>query len=384
MINKRQSNFELMRIVSMMMIIVGHTFSWGGITRVASPHIEKLIYAVYAIILVHVNSFVLLSGYFQSDSKFKIKKALKLLIIMYFYKALIVLIGINFGWFSLTKNEILWQLCPINFSNYWFLNLYIVLYFLSPFLNKFINCLTKNNMSKLLVVLFVFCSVLTTITNQEIFFNSNGYSLVQFIFLYFVGAYIRKFVIDNEKKSLLYNEKKKLIVYFYISISLFILCFILNYFLYRFGIIMMNKDGLIYTFGNILKSSFMHYDNPLIIIGSISYFMFFVLLKFRSRAINILASSVMSVYIIHETGVFRSTLYSWFSLNKLKYVFSYKIFIRVLFIAVAIFIGATVVDFVRKILSKSLYIFIDKFNLFKNTRLKLKKIENKINLWMNI
>lgn len=147
---------------------------------------------------------------------------------------------------------------------------------------------------------------------------------------------------------------------------------------------MMNKGGLIYTFGNILKSSFMHYDNPLVIIGSVSYFIFFALLKFKSKTINILSSSVMSIYIIHETSVFRDTLYSWFSLNKLGYVTSYRIFIKVLIIAIMIFIGATIIDFARKCISKGLYIIINKLAILRTSKLKLKKLEKEIDLWMNI
>ena len=68
---KRESNFELLRVICMLMIITGHTFSWGGILNASNPNIASMIYVVYAIILVEVNCFILLTGYFQSKSKFK-------------------------------------------------------------------------------------------------------------------------------------------------------------------------------------------------------------------------------------------------------------------------------------------------------------------------
>lgn len=70
----RNSSFELMRIVSMIFIVIGHTLSWGGVTDSANDFLKLIIYIIYALIVVHVNSFVLLTGYYQVQSKFKIKK----------------------------------------------------------------------------------------------------------------------------------------------------------------------------------------------------------------------------------------------------------------------------------------------------------------------
>ena len=67
----------------MLMIITGHTLSWGGILNASNPKIASMIHIIYAIILVEVNCFILLTGFFQSKSKFKIKKFINLLFITY-------------------------------------------------------------------------------------------------------------------------------------------------------------------------------------------------------------------------------------------------------------------------------------------------------------
>ena len=56
---ERNSNFELMRIISMLFIVIGHTLSWGGVTSSTDGVLKLIIYIVYSLIAVHVNSFVL-------------------------------------------------------------------------------------------------------------------------------------------------------------------------------------------------------------------------------------------------------------------------------------------------------------------------------------
>ena len=181
----RYSNYELMRIVSIMFVIIGHTFLHGGIVDNATPGVYNLIKFVYAIIIIHVNSFVLVSGYFQSKLKFKISKALKLLFYMWLYTLLIMVVGMHFGWFEVSKIDLIKAIIPINFLSYWYIKMYIVLYCLSPFLNKAIAALSKKDYRRLLLAMFILCSLVTTISNQTFYPNSRGYSLVNFVFLYF-------------------------------------------------------------------------------------------------------------------------------------------------------------------------------------------------------
>ena len=48
--------------------------------------------------LVHVNSFVILSGYYQSDSKFKFSKLIKMIFQVIFYLIIITVVCIKIGW----------------------------------------------------------------------------------------------------------------------------------------------------------------------------------------------------------------------------------------------------------------------------------------------
>ena len=57
----RQSNFELMRIVSMLFIIIWHIIVHGGIINCTGT-LKLVIDFIYLFTVVHVNSFVLLTG----------------------------------------------------------------------------------------------------------------------------------------------------------------------------------------------------------------------------------------------------------------------------------------------------------------------------------
>ena len=74
----RESNFELMRIISMFMIVLWHVIIHGRLLG-SSTGLTNLIYnLLLCVFIVHVNSFILASGYFQSNNNFSLKKFLKL------------------------------------------------------------------------------------------------------------------------------------------------------------------------------------------------------------------------------------------------------------------------------------------------------------------
>ena len=63
----RNSNYELMRIISMLFIVLWHVILHGNISsNCANDGILAIFDVMLLFIIVHVNSFVLLTGYFQS------------------------------------------------------------------------------------------------------------------------------------------------------------------------------------------------------------------------------------------------------------------------------------------------------------------------------
>ena len=94
----RKSNFELMRIISMFFIIVCHVIDSGNLINNCRNSTLIIIFEMFMFLTrVHVNSFMLLSGYFQSKSKFKIKKLFKMILQVWFYLIIFFLIALKFN-----------------------------------------------------------------------------------------------------------------------------------------------------------------------------------------------------------------------------------------------------------------------------------------------
>ena len=165
----RNSNMELMRIVSMLFIIIFHliyrTFSIHDYQMSSATYL--LVRFIIAITLVHVNSFVLLTGYFQYEKKLKFSKLLSINNATWFYSILFLLIALflteNMNIplvYPITSLDIFKTLIPLDYGLYWYIGLYLLLYLLSPILNTVIANSNQKRLLKIIIVLFFVLSQL--------------------------------------------------------------------------------------------------------------------------------------------------------------------------------------------------------------------------------
>ena len=77
---KRQVNFELLRILCMYMIVIGHCLFHGRVTAKLGYGTVNyfLSYLIQSFSVVHVNCFVMIGGYFAIDRTFRSGRAVKL------------------------------------------------------------------------------------------------------------------------------------------------------------------------------------------------------------------------------------------------------------------------------------------------------------------
>ena len=356
---KRKSNFELMRIVSMIMIIIWHLILFGNFYESSSGMTRIFLDFLKVLLVVHVNSFILLSGHFQCEKEFKFSKFLKLFNLIWFYKVIILLIVLFIGFTSLSTLDILKNLSPINYNDYWFLGSYLVLYLISPMLNKVINNSSKKSLLKYIIVIFLIVSILSTFTIEEAFFNNYGYSISNFILLYFIGAYIRKYPIKIKK--LTNKTKQLLLIGGYLFFSLF--NFLLLYFSYQIE----NINSISNYISSIFKSSF-YYDNPFVIICSILFFLFFKNLNIKSsKVINLISSTVLGVYLIHNNKLLRGFVFDCFGNGSLM-TNGLKVFLFLIIQSLLLFIICSLIELIRIYLFK----LINRFELTKKIKYKLK------------
>jgi len=103
----RQMGLELLRIIAIFLILCVHLLNAGGFKSHSASGLEtKLLGFLDCIFSVSVNVFVLISGYFLVNSKFKYKKIISLWLNVLFYSVLFYLLNIiitkqHFNFFDL-------------------------------------------------------------------------------------------------------------------------------------------------------------------------------------------------------------------------------------------------------------------------------------------
>ena len=316
----RNSNHELMRIISMFFIVLGHVLLFGKLLDKTNGSINYIYYLFEFILIVHVNSYVLVSGYYQSKSSFKISKVWDVIKCNWFYRILFTIIFLAAGLITVSKVDILIDILPVSFSNYWFINCYLMLYCLSPFINSLIKNLTKNNYQKLLVVGFLLICVIPTISNGKILFN-NGYSLYSFVYLYLVGGYLRIYPLEDSYFFRIFSKKAFQII----MITIFVLCVLLNNILFYYGKQIDSINSFFSLVSYYIKCTSLNYSNPIVVIQSIAYFSFFTTLTIKSKIINYISNLMLGVYFIHENNYMRLYIYKWLKIasgpiNKNSYI----------------------------------------------------------------
>lgn len=315
-VGKKQhsSNFELLRIVCMLLIICGHIVMVHGYDEVgdSSWYIKQV---VNPFCTVAVNVFVLISGYF--GIKQNKKKLWKLIWMVTFYCAVFLCLSLYLGIHQLSIMKDWMQLVPVVTKQYWFITVYFALCLVSPFLNKLVEVLEKEMYKKLLLTCFALFVVLPTfavILNFKTITLDSGYGLINFMFLYLLGRYIRLHYTPSWNKYLFA---------YFCSMSVMAAFQILYSKLLGFDF-----DALI------------SYDTLFTFTGAVSLFFFFQQLGFTSKIINALAAPCLAVYVIHINPIifrplFENVLHvnSYYGMN---YIASLVLFPFVIYITCAI------------------------------------------------
>lgn len=331
---KRNSNIELLRIISMILIIAYH-YGIHGFESVEMTTLSFNKYFVDILSLVGkigVCCFVLISGYYMINSKFTIKKLWKLIgeVIFYSWTILILFLTILPANDALNETNVIKYMFPISQQGYWFITCYIVLMLLSPYLNKFIFHLEKKELINLIFLMTFLWSLCSTFLNADLAYSRIGY----FVLLYCIGAYIKLYVKFDDKC------KKINKVILFISIFLLILSSILlNY------------------YGYLSDSTYFANENSfLVLIIAVSMFLYFVHKKeYSNSVINNIAKCTLGVYLIHDNEILRE--YIWVDLlRNPEFYYSDFLVIHAICSIIYIYILCTIIDLIRILLLEPLWL----------------------------
>ena len=197
---QRQSNVELLRIISMLIIVANHFAIHGGFDFSNGIISVNRLWVLFLEIggKIGVNVFVFISGYFLvSAQSIKTSKVIKLWGQIFFYSIIILVIFIATGLKPFSISEVVKNIAPITFEQYWFASTYFVLYLFSPYINKILNHLTKKQYISFLGLMLICWCVIPTFSFRN--FESN--SLIWFVVLYAIAGYFKLYGINTKLSS---------------------------------------------------------------------------------------------------------------------------------------------------------------------------------------
>lgn len=345
----RKSNFELLRIISMFLIVLYHVIYHGHVIENSTGLFKTLIEFILFISLMHVNLFVLLTGYFQVGNKFSFKKIWSIINSCLFYKIIFLILFAGLGLITVNKTLIIREVSLLNIDDYWFVKNYLFLYCLSPFLNKLANSLSKKEYGYMLIALTLIFSLIPYLSGNRAFSN-DGFTLYNFIYLYLIGAYLRLYSV--KENYLFKNMTADLFIL--IMIILFILSNIFNYSIFLSTKLLM-VDGTVAKeiFGGINVMSNL-YSNPFIIFESVVFFLIFSVLDIQSKIINSVSKLTFGVYLIHDNIFLSKYLYKWLKIDNGP-IESFSFIINIFVSTILIFLVCAIIEYIRQFIFKFIY-----------------------------
>ena len=244
---KRKSNIELLRVISMLMVITLHSLGRGALKYYETIGVGyALFWFMETLSYVAVNVFVLISGYFMIKQKAKPLKIVKLLFQIEFYSLICLVIAKLVFHEQINLKDLIYIFFPFTSNTYWFASSYAILLVISPFLNKAILSMERRQHLTVICVLLILFCVIPSFTFWSYNLLSGGYDFVWFTVLYFIASYIRLYSKEEASPS---KKNKYILSYFAVSA----LCLVIRIIFEKITSLVLSQPhgGLFYIYNSI-------------------------------------------------------------------------------------------------------------------------------------
>lgn len=339
-VTERCSNFELLRIISMILIIVSHYSVHNGVPNTSLPlGFNRFTLEFANLGKIGVVIFMLISGYFlgKSQKSLKVSRLLKTVLQVFFYSVAIFVVFLLLHKTEPNFDNLQRTFLPITFKSYWFVTAYMMIYIFHPFINKFLSSLSRRSYLTFIYMGCFFFLIIRTITKQDLYMGEVG----AFLLYYAIGNYLRVY------KDNFFAKKKHSIIVLLATVAAVVLTII--------------AMDLIGNWRNNMKiggsSSFLLTMNGSIAVLLIAVCIFALIgyaKEFSSKIINTVASVTFGIYLIHDNNLVRGVIWSDIFHNA-NFVNSKLLLPHMLGAVVATFVVCGVVEFIRKNTLERLY-----------------------------
>ena len=290
MTRMRKSNFELLRLICMFLVLILH----ANYLSIGAPvYGETLKYEFFVRNLIEVvpfiavNVFILISGYFSIRPS--VKSVANLLFCCFFYS-----VGIRLVYLLLPKEGgaslfDFWSSFLFISNSVWFVADYLMLMVFAPILNTFVEKSSKKTCLVTMAFMLLFAFYFGLFKGKLVEYIS-GFSFVTFILVYMIGRIL------NQNKEWLHSHVRTYMVFAGYIIGLlgfFAMVIVAGY----------KGHGFYYYLDHLGTSRIFTYTNPFLILSAVCFFWFFAQKEFYSNTINKLAKSTFAILLIHSNPV---------------------------------------------------------------------------------
>jgi len=336
---KRTRNYgvDILKMLSMFMVVVLHTQYHGGILQTAKTGLNKHVVTIIEISsYCAVDIFGMVSGYLIVNSKkVNIFKFIPLWLNVFFYTFIITMLYKFVPYFSkyreIQSRQIKEAFFPVFFRTYWYVTAYFCLYMFIPYINIVLHTIGKKRHQHLIILIISVISVIPAVIvggRTDNFVIQNGYSQWWLGCLYVIGAYFKLYPVKINKLLLL---------------GVYVLSIIIIW--------------LSMTYQNYFH--FLEYESFFVLLTGISLFLFFIQVEIKTKFLQkilVLGSSVsFSVYIIHNHPYL---LPAYLKGRTAPYNDdpTLSLILRIFLTAIVIYVSCSVIDLFRHYLFEYIYV----------------------------
>lgn len=297
---ERNVNLDLLKVFAVLFIVIHHltinnigvdgvTFSFIADGAIPGGALTTVLVSEFidAFVIIGVNIFFLISGYFSIH--FKLSKVFSLLVKVYVYFCVGELIAYLAGLTSFDSPADAVIECLTAPAKYWFILVYVAISVFAPLFNKFVESLSPKSARYFTVVsLLLFCIVgFVADFFGEFIGTKEGYAPLWGFVVYIYGRLIARFGFGLKRKPSFWAV-------------MYIVCALLNYAVVA-AVTAAAGDG---KWAWHLYS----YNNPLVLAASVAFCMIFVTAKplpaagKAAKLIVTLAGRSLGVYLLHSNN----------------------------------------------------------------------------------
>lgn len=205
-VNKKQrnSNIELLRMFCMFIIIIHHAVFYSGCVNLDCSINQYWVNFFYIGGKLGSNCFLFVSAYYLVGRPFRLRGVIKTHNSMWFYSIVFFILNYFMGFREYRLVDVAETAFPMFYQSYWFCSAYIAMLLFSPFLNKVMANLSREQHKLLIIILGFLMCIPATIFPGAIAFTDQIHILLA-VFIYILSGYVKEYLVERINKTILWR-----------------------------------------------------------------------------------------------------------------------------------------------------------------------------------